>query len=193
MMRRCHRIAPRRPYACAKQARLDPFGQVGRAGDRLFRHLSQPPRRQPFGQRIDRFLQDHRIARFENLVGMHHLALLPVNFQLAGHQFRFAKREELAGVAGMIAEIGQAQIVARAVDGLHPQRPAHAPLLILDRRHDDADLRARQRIVEPLHACPHDRSGRQMEQDVDYPREAQPCQRLGQSGAYTLQRLDFGE
>ena len=124
---------------------------------------------------------------------MHHLALLPVKLELTRHQLRLAQWQQLAGIAGVVPEIGQAQIIARVVDSMDTQRSAHAALLVIDGRHDDPDLRPRQGIVEPVDPRAHHRSGRQMEQDVDHPRQPQSRQRLGQSRTDAFEHLDFGE
>ena len=124
---------------------------------------------------------------------MHHLALLAVKLELTSHQLRLTQRQQLAGIAGVVPEIGQAQIIPRAVDSVHPQGSAHAALLIVDGRHDDPDLRAGHRVIEPVHPRANHRSGRQMEQDVDHPRQPQSRQRFGQCRADAFEHLDFGE
>ena len=48
------RLAPAAPALAREQARLDPFGQLGRALERLAHQLAEPAVGQPLGQRIDR-------------------------------------------------------------------------------------------------------------------------------------------
>ena len=190
------RIAPGRPLLAGEQAGLDPFGQVGRARQRLRRKIAHAVVGQTFREPIDRFARRHRAGFLgrEDMVGMDDLKIVAIGLQLARDELGFVEREELARPAAVPAEVDERDAIAMGVHRQHAERRARAAAgAIVDRRQHDADDAPGVGQVEPVGQMPVDPTDRQVEGDVDRARQAQPLQRTGERGAYPLEQGYFGK
>ncbi len=193
-MRLGQRRAPPPPALARGKARLDPLRQFGRALDRHGDKLAHALVGDALGQRIDRLAQRQLGfgARRQNL-GMDDLPFLAIGFELAGDGFRHAHRQLFLRPAGIV-EVDQADRVARAVRGKHPQRPpARARFAQLERRQLENDIVPEQRRARRGRAHPLDRPGRQMIKQVNGAGQAELREQFPDLRPDALQRLDLGE
>ena len=186
------RLAPAGPAPLSLQPGLDPFGQIGRARDRLRREGCEPARGQPFRQRIDRLALLERLAGLAEF-GVNDLEFLPVAIEPPRHALHLARGEQLLRIARRAAEIDQPDMIARRIERIHPRRPASGARPVIARGQRDRDRAPDIRLVQRFARHAVDVARGQMERDIDDPREPEPVERLGQRGADALQRGDLGE
>ncbi len=190
------RLAPARPVLAGQQAGFDPFGQVGRAGERLPHQIAHPVVGQPFGQAIDRLARGNgsRLVGRQHMVGMNDLKIVAIGFQLARYEFGFAQRQQLARPGAVPAEIGERYIIAMPVGRMDAERRAGAAARsIIHRGQDDADHPARIGHIQFVGQDAIDPADRQVERHIDRARQPQPLQRAGQRRSNALKDRDFGK
>ncbi len=148
----------------------EPVGQGGHAGERGPHRLGQHLGGEPVGQPVDRIGQRHggEPLRVDHAVGMHHLPVAVVEFELAGHPALGAQRQGLLD-PGVVGEEKDEQHVAGVVLQQHLVGRARARrrgAVVGDagaQRHHDVDRRLRDgRLLAPV-----DDRVRQVEQQVD--------------------------
>jgi hypothetical protein len=188
-------LAPARPVVAREQARLDPFGQIGHALQRLRHQSLEPLERQPFGQRIDCLARGERLCLLgRHHIGMHDLEPLIILFELARNGARLAQREKLLGVARIGAEEDQSDRIAGRIERDDARRRARrAADAIFGRRDGDGDDRAGIGGIERGHRLAIDPAGGEVEDEIDRALQPEPGQRLGERGADAFQGLHFGE
>jgi len=189
------RFLPIRPAALGLEAGLDPLAEIGRAGERLDGEVSEALVGEPFRQRIDRLAVGELVGLVgvEDVVRVNDLKLLAVAVELARDEPWLADRVLLLRPA-RIAEISERHIIAariHRVDAHGTARPRRLPVFARSER--DGDDAAHICGIEPLHALAVDPAGREVKQQVDDAREAEPLQRLHQLRPDPLQNLHFGE
>ncbi len=193
-MRFGHRAAPVAPCLARSEAGFDPFGQLGRALQRLASELDQSAVRQPLGQRIDR-LADHRRRPLPRLgdLGVDDLPFVAVLLELARHDPLRAFRQAALRPAGIV-EIDEADHIPVAVGGEDPHRPAApAAFARIERSQFEDHVAAEQRGGRGGRLDPLDRAGRQMIEQIDDPGQVEPRQEPGDLRSHALQPLDLRE
>jgi len=119
---------------------------------------------------------------------------LVITIELARYGFWLAQRQLLLGPARRSPEEDKADRIARRIPRHHARwcaRAAGHPILRRRDRHrdDPADIL----LVERGNRLAVDPSGRQMEQQIDRPRQPEAGQGLGQLRTDAFQRFDLGE
>jgi len=191
-VRKVQRVAPRGPAFPGKQARLDPFGQFGQSGERLFYQRRHARLGQSFGQRIDRLveLREAGTAVLRNMIGMNDLEHVAVTLKLARHPALLANGQLLLRGERGAAKEGQRADIADPVLREHAVRPAIAARgAMFGRGQRDDDLLAFDRIVERFDRAPRHEAFGQMIGYVLDPRQAQLFERPAQLGTYAIQRV----
>ena len=190
------RIAPGGPVFLVHLRTVDPFGQVGCAGQRLVDQPCDLGLGQPFRQAIDRLAQPLQgFAVFlHHMIGMNDLQHVAEAFQLARDPPRFAHRQLLFRIIGRAPEIGQRDHVADAILRQHaiggPRGTAAAMLCDRQFHHD---LLAFARIVDILHrAARHEPFGKVVI-EIAHPRKAKPVQWFLQLGSNAIESFCLGE
>ena len=186
------RVAPVGPAARGLQARLDPFGQLGRAIDRLLRQRRETARGEAFRQRVDRLALAERLP-FGQDVGMDDLQVLAILVEPTRDADGGAERQELLHPTRAAAEIGEADIVAERVGRLDAGGAAAGGRAVVARGQRDRDGAADVGLHQLGAGKPVDPAGRQVEGDVDDAFQPEPVERLGERGADALQCGDLGE
>ncbi len=124
-------LSPRRELLAGEEGRVEPFGQLGRAFQRLQGQLADHPRGEARGGRIDRLdLRDLRGAfERDHVVRMGHLQFAAEPLDLA--------RDHALGADGMLAlQVGAAALEEHQGQETRPVEGADAPGQVLARRGD---------------------------------------------------------
>ncbi len=109
LVRQRERIGPRGPFRTLEMGWLDPFGKLGQARQRLRGEAGDLGLREPFGQRVDRFVErpEQTRAVLRDVIGMHDLKHLAVLIEPPRDPPLRAHRQLLSGGVTCLAEIGQ--------------------------------------------------------------------------------------
>ena len=196
-------VSDGRCRVCSASANDGKFGALQPSGVLPFRQrrdfrqrcicgLPHRVERQAFGERIDRL--DHRqlveLGFAHHAVGMHHLQHAVVERGRARHVAQFADREELFEVVALGVEIGERQRagVVIGLDSIGQARAVRRRRPVAVDSHRDGRDRARHHVAEFRARAAVDRSGRQMEQQIDRrapacPRGRTACGRASQASA----------
>ena len=106
------------PAALAEDARLDPFGQVGDAGERVLDGAGHGAERQALGERIDGLEGGQRLlaAGAEDVVGVRHLGDAVEELDPAGDDAALAGGEGAAEPVGLRVEEDELELGQRVAD-----------------------------------------------------------------------------
>ena len=162
------RGAPVGPAAAAHEARLDPFGQVGRAGERVLDGAGHGAQRQALGQRIDRLEGGQRLlaAGAQDVVGVGHLGDAVEELDPAGDDAALAGGERAAEPVGLGVEEDELELGQRVADVDAVGAAAHGGRLVQADLDLDGDDLGQMRLADRAAQAAVDAGGGQGQDEV---------------------------
>ena len=156
------------PAAAAEDARLDPFGQVGDAGERVLDGAGHGAERQALGERIDRLEGGEGLlaAGAEDVVGVGHLGDAVEELDPAGDDAALAGGEGAAEPVGLRVEEDELELGLRVADVDAVGAAAHGGRLVQADLDLDGDDLGQMRLADRAAEAPVGAGGGEGQDEV---------------------------